>query len=357
MYFSAASCFRFPMSLVETLRTTLDDRLAETAKKPIGPQEMISQGFVKPLGEDGSLYVHQVMNYVGVSLCIEKRLLPASVLREALDEKIKKIEKAEDRSIKGKERTALKDATLQELIGKSFTTKERVNAYFDLATGTLVIDTTSKNKAEAVVSQIRRAMGSFPAVPLQINTSARQLMTSWIKGEALPTGLHLGEEAELHDPVEHGAVFKCSRQDLRSEEILHHITEGKQCVRIGLVSAQGLTFLLDENLCLRKIKFTDLTADQTAEVDHANNYAEEMDARFLVLTGLLEPLLKTIFTAFNVTSAEPLFDDHANTKKEADLPRRNKEKIEVIAINSHPIFAGGAHDRSERFSITIEQRR
>ena len=47
-----------------------------------------------------------------------------------------------------------------------------------------------------------------------------------ISGEDLPKGFVLGDECELRDPVDSGAIVKCRRQELDSDEVREHLSKG-----------------------------------------------------------------------------------------------------------------------------------
>src|SRR5690606_12194632 len=108
--------------------------------------------------------------------------------------------------------------------------------------------------AEAVASQLRQALGSFPALPLASEHDPRSTLTSWLTGESLPEGLSLGEECELRERLDSGAVAKLQRHELRGEEVDHHLQAGKQVTRLGLVLDGQLSFLLGDDLIVRKLR-------------------------------------------------------------------------------------------------------
>ena len=101
--------------------------------------------------------------------------------------------------------------------------------------GWLVIDTASRKAAEEAVDQFRAAMGRFPAVPAAPENSPRTVMTDWLIHGKLPKGLALADECELRDPAEAGALVRCRRQDLESDEVREHLKSGKQVFQLGLV--------------------------------------------------------------------------------------------------------------------------
>jgi len=84
------------------------------------------------------------------------------------------------------------------------------------------------------MSDIRGMLGSFPAMPLNAEVAPRAILTAWIAGEPLPEGLSLGEECEMKDPAEGGAVVKCQHQELRCDEIdLDSITALRRLIELN----------------------------------------------------------------------------------------------------------------------------
>jgi recombination associated protein RdgC len=140
------------------------------------------------------------------------------------------------------------------------------------------------------LTQVREALGSFPAVPLAPEEGPRVLMTDWLAHGNLPGGLVLGDECELRDPATAtGAIARCRRQDLDAEEVKEHLRNGKQVFQLGLVFDDRISFVLGEDLVVRKLKFLDAVLDELG--DSQQDAAAEMDARFALLTLELERLL------------------------------------------------------------------
>ena len=67
--------------------------------------------------------------------------------------------------------------------------------------------------------------------------------------------LVLGDECELRDPAEAGAVVRCRRQDLESDEVREHLKSGKQVFQLGLEYDERVSFVLGEDLTVRKLRF------------------------------------------------------------------------------------------------------
>jgi recombination associated protein RdgC len=301
MYFTALTAFQFPIEFCARFEE-VDEALAQDALKPIGPQELVTYGFVSPFGEGSEVLHHRIGNRILVALGTEERVLPPKAVDRALRTRLQEIEQREGRVVGARERRRLKDEVVFEMIPRAFTKFSRLQAYIDLDTATLYVDTASRKAAENVVSAIRRAYGTFPALPLNIASAPRQILTGWVSGEPTPARFAVGDEAELRDGVERGAVIKAQRQELHADEIHRHIEAGKQCVRIGLCHDDRLTFVVDDTLAIRKLKVTDL-AVEALDQRETESAAQELDARFALMSGLISNLAKDLFAAFEVQPA------------------------------------------------------
>src|SRR5690606_23953782 len=228
----------------------------------------------------------------------EDRLLPAAVVNDLLARKLAEMEEKEGRKPGGRLRRQMKDELVQDLLPRAFVRPGRTDAMLDLGHGVCAVDTSSRKSAEAVVAGIRRAVGSFPALPLNAEVAPRAVLTGWIAGDPLPAGLTLGEECELKSADDQGAIVRCQRQDLQSDEIARHLESGKQVTKLALNMDDHVSFVLGEDLVIRKWKFLDGAVDQLEATD-ADDIRAELDARFALMSGefrrlftILEPALK-----------------------------------------------------------------
>jgi recombination associated protein RdgC len=290
MFFRNLTLFRFSPAVADDLKR-LDEALGEHRLRPCGPLEMFTKGFVPPVGRgDEAPLTHAVKHCTWLTVGGEDKLLPAAVVNDELQRKVRKIAEEEGRKVGGRERKRLKEDLLTELLPRAFVRNSRMSAYVDTKQGWLVLDTSSRKSAENALSQIREALGSFPAVPLAPEEGPRVLMTDWLANGTLPAGLALGDEVELRDPATAtGAIAKCRRQDLDAEEVKEHLRNGKQVFQLGLVFDDRISFVLGEDLIVRKLKFLDVVTDELG--DSFEDASAEADASFALLTLELERLL------------------------------------------------------------------
>ena len=300
MFFRNLTLFRFPATLD---LTSLETHLADCSLKPAGPLEMFSRGFVSPFGRDSEVLSHRVGDCIWLTVGGEERVLPSVVVNDAAATKIAAAEQREGRKLGGRARKRIKDEIVIDLIPRAFVRPVRTDAYLDLQHGFIAVDTSSRKSAENVVSEVRRALGSFPALPPNAETSPRAVLTGWIAGEKLPDGATLGDECELKDPSDRGAIVKCQRQELQGEEIGKHLESGKQVTRLALAFDDHVSFVLGEDLVVRKLKFLDGAVDQLENTERESLHAE-LDARFALMSGELKRLFVMLEKAFKLSRAE-----------------------------------------------------
>jgi recombination associated protein RdgC len=300
MFFRNLTLFRFPASLD---LADFDTQLSECALKPVGGLELSSRGFVPPFGRGSEALSHRIGAAIWLTVGGEDRLLPAAVVNDLLQKKLAEIEDKEGRKLGGRARKRLKDDLIHELLPRAFVRPSRTDAMLDLEHGLCIVDTSSRKNAEAVASEIRRALGSFPALPLNAEVAPRAVLTGWIAGDPLPAGLSLGDECELKDAADGGAVVKCQRQELQGDEIGKHLEAGKQVTRLALTLDDHLSFVLGEDLVIRKLKFLDGAVDQL-ESSEREDVRAELDARFALMAGELARLFAVLEPALRLSKAE-----------------------------------------------------
>lgn len=301
MFFRNLTLFRFP---VAHDFSGLDAGLAEAELKPVGALELTSRGFVSPFGRGEPALSHRIGDAIWLTMGGEDRLLPAAVVNDLLAKKLAELEEKEGRKPSGRTRKRIKDDLVHELLPRAFVRPSRVDAMLDLKHGYLAVDTSSRKTAETVASEIRRALGSFPALPLNAEVAPRAVLTGWIAGEPLPEGLELGDECELKDPVDGGAVVKCQRQELLGDEIARHLEAGKQVTRLALRLDDHLSFVLGEDLTVRKLKFLD-GAVEALEDGEREDLRVELDARFALMSGEVRRLFALLEKTLKLSSADP----------------------------------------------------
>lgn len=304
MFFRNLFLFRFDAATAADL-PRLPAVLADHRLRPCGPLELFTRGFVPPVGrgEDDPLTI-STGSIIAFTVGGEDKLLPPAVLRDELAHRVAQITAEQFRQVGGRERKRIKEDVLTDLLPRAFVRTSRIAGYVDTANGWLVIDTASRKNAELVVTHLREALGSFPAIPLAPEEGPRVLMTDWLATGNLPAGLTLGDECELRDPASStGAIVRCRMQDLQAEEVLEHLSNGKQVFQLGLVFDGRMSFVLGEDLIIRKLKFLDVVMEQRGDAEDA---AHEAIGDLTLLTLELQRLFDQLASIFGLAVNAPL---------------------------------------------------
>lgn len=297
--FKNLTMFRFPPSLdVEGL----DDALQECTLKPVGPLELSSRGFISPFGRDETGLSYRIGNTIWLTVGGEDKILPSSAVNDLLAKKLAEIEKQEGRKVGGRARKRIKDDLITELLPKALVKPSRTDVLVDLDLGLVVVDTSSRKTGENAVSEIRRALGSFPALPLNAEVAPRSVLTGWVAGEPLPDGVAVGDECELQDPMEGGATVRCQKQELQADEIGKHLEAGKQVTRLAVSFADHVSCVIGEDLAVRKFKLLDGAVDEMERTER-DDLRAELDARFALFSGEVRRLFAKLEPAFQLSKA------------------------------------------------------
>ena len=297
MWFKNLSLFRLPESFdlpPEKLATALDAQ----AFRPCGGLEPFSYGWSPPLGRLAEELVHVANGCILVCTRREERLLPSSVVKEVMDERIDRIETEQGRPVRSKERKRMRDEITFELMPRAFTRSHHTYAYFAPEDGWLVVDAATPKRAEELVVLLGRSLPGIPVEPFRAEIAPGARMTRWLEGETLPAGFELADECELRDPAEQGAVVRCMRQDLFSDEIRAHLRARKIAQRLALTFEQRLTFVLGADLTLKRLRFD--AVDELDEADQLDEFAR-FDANFAYMTAELRRLLARLHDVFTGT--------------------------------------------------------
>lgn len=294
--------FRFNMALGDYLAqqtgdlTILASFIEQNRFRDIGPQEFSTSGFVPVLGYDFTI---SSADYEGFALRIAEKLLPGASIREAVAKKCDIVESLEGRKPDAKERKRIKDDVINEMLPHAPVRLKTIRGWFDYAEGWLVIDTASRKQAEYVLTQLRQALGSLPAVPLIPEESPRVTLTQWLLcGMPMELPYQIDSECQLRDPAtSNGARVTFVRQDLETDEVIDHARAGKQVYRLGIVFDERASMVLDSDLVVRKLKLTDVALDSLTGA-----YADESPAQadFALVTLEVSRLCASLARVFKV---------------------------------------------------------
>ncbi len=276
----------------------LETALNTAAFSPCGSHEAFRLGWSAPLGRHGTQKVHVTGSSWMISLKKEERVLPATVIKEEVDERVADIEEQQMRKVTRKEKDEIKEQVTHELLPKAFTRTKTQYAYLSPAQGFLVVNVSSPKAADELTSFLRKTIGSLPIRIPQVNNAPVDTMTHWLQKESLiPSGFEAGDECELRDQGEDGGTVRCKGMDLSCKEVLQHIENGMQVIKLGMRWQENISFILNDDLSIKRLKFGDVLQEQ-ADDSSDEDAASQFDASFAIMSLELAKLIPDILEAF-----------------------------------------------------------
>ena len=297
MWFKNLVIYRFNEPFTLTAEG-LANHLQSDRFRPCGSHDLSSVGWTAPLGEDSEQLVHACNGYLMLSVKKQEKVIPSSVINELLQEKVADIEAQEARKLSSKERTRIKDELIFELLPKAFRFSRKTFAYIDPQGGWIVVDAASSKKAEDLISLLRKSVGSLPVSPLASQCKPSLQLTEWLTQHKAPNELLIEDECELRSEDEEASIIRCKRHDLSLPEIKNHLDNGKQVIKLALTWADRLSFVIDEQLLIKRLKFLDLIQEQRDNID-SSNFAEQFDAEFAIMSAELSQFIPRLTELFN----------------------------------------------------------
>lgn len=288
MWFKQLSIYPLNKAQLPALET-LADKLAAAEFAPCMGLDWDSVGFAAPASFQPQEMVFAAQNTWRVTLKKEEKVLPAAVVRDILDDKVQEIQNAEGRNVGRKEKQELKDNITDDLLPRAFTKSSRTEAVFDTEHGLLLVNNANANKAEALLTKLREALGGLEARLPRTNQSPGSLMTDWLLRGAGEGGFELDSDCELKGLGDAAATVRMSKQDLSAEEVINHVKNGKIVTQLGLCWQERVRFVLTQDFTLKRIQFLDVLQEEAES--HGDDMASLMFASQILMSEALSTLI------------------------------------------------------------------
>ncbi len=271
-------------------------KLEEILKvKPLMPcsgQTALSRGWVGPRDEDGAL-VEALLPHLLIAQGIEEKLLPAAVINQVAKDKARSFEAQRGYKPGRKQMRDIKDEVTLDLMPRAFARRKQVRAWLDTEEGWLVIDAASAATAENLIEHLRTTAPEMPSAQLvepQMALSA--IMTEWLAANQAPGRFNIEDECELNGSEDTKSTVRYLRHPLNTEEIGKHIKAGKRVSKLGLSWNDKLSFVLHDNLQIKRLKFLDMERDDSES--HEVDAEQKFETDFSLMSSELRVMLNEL---------------------------------------------------------------
>ena len=268
-------------------------KLAHNALQPCGGLQMESRGWICP-HEDGLFIFQQRLQWL-LALGVEQKLLPASVVRQEAQDRAEEIARRQGHPVGRKQMRDLREQVTDELLPRALSRRRTTHGWIDAANGWLAVNAAADAKAEQFMETLRRAEFEAPVLRLETQRPPASAMADWLlRGEA-PGLFGIDQDLELRSADASKASVRYARHNLEGKEIRDHIAAGKTVVRLGLTWNDKISFVLTENLQLKRLVFLDILRQEAGAEDREQN--EQFEIEFALMTGELALMLADLVKA------------------------------------------------------------
>lgn len=182
-----------------------------------------------------------------------------------------------------------------ELLPRAFIIAHDTYVWIDTVHHWVAIDAAATAKSDEVLGLLAKTLTPFPIVPLHVEMSPAAAMTQWLYEDEAPAGFTIDQDTELRASGESRATVRYVRQSVELEDVRKHVQAGKQCTRLALTWNDRVSFVLTENLDIKRVAPLDVLKEhQDAQ---AANEAEQFEADLVLMSGELARMLTDLVAA------------------------------------------------------------
>lgn len=280
-------------------KQTIENALKSALFSPCGNLDTTKMGWVSPY-DDNNLddFIIDMQGHLLLRIKKETKILPAPVIKQALNEKIDKQEKALSRKLSKNEKATLKDEVMIDLMPRAFSKYNYYWLWIDIENKRIIIDCSSFKLAEDILAILRKELGALALTPLSIEKPLEKIMTTWVREKLSFPPFILGDEAELKDPLEGNGIISCKNQDITSDEMLVHLHSGKWVTKLKIIDERGINFIINPDLTLKRIKFDSVILDENEDIG-SDEFDKRLEADFYIMANTLSNSINDLYIIIN----------------------------------------------------------
>lgn len=282
--FSLSSTFKLSLPAIEQCSFT-----------PCLPSLPLSVGFVPLWDEDGAPLTRRISNCIIFCAQFEEKILPSPVVRKTVADKIKEIEKTENRKIRQKEKNALKDDIIMTLLPRAFSKFTKIYAYIDTKQQWLILGTINPKKTEQFLTLCKKSMGNVIQSFDLIKPS--RILTQWVKEKNYPNSFSVEKACVLQDPNQSHRIIRAQQQNLFSTSILGLIKDGCEVKQLELSWQEQIQFVLQDDFSIRSIQLQNAVLEQHKGIE-PETQQQKFDADFMIIESIFSALIQKLLQLF-----------------------------------------------------------
>lgn len=308
MFFKNIFVFAFTRPFTTTSEELID-ALQEHTFTPCASTELRHFGWINSLGKGSAITTESNGNILFCARS-EEKILPAPYMKECIDEQIEALESEQSRSVTKKEREQIKEDVIFNMLPRAFSRTTDIHAYINTKENIIVVNTSSRGKAEDVLALLRKTLGTLPVTSISPEKAPDELMTDWLTydgthASCIGNNFAIGMEAHFNSLGDHSASAVVKNQDLSSDEVRAHLDAEQYVTKLALEFNDEMSFILCDDLSIKRIKFFDVLVEQNDDID-INDVQAKLTADFTLMADALNQLIYALHSEFDVMATDYL---------------------------------------------------
>jgi len=280
----------FVRNIIDSEGADLSEALLSREFKPIVGAVPLSAGFVPPCEFTDELD-YTLNTYSLIALRIEKKVLPASLVKKAVEEEVEQFRARNGYRPGRKQRMELAEDVRSNLLLRAPSVHRDTRALIDLKCNRIIIDSVSTGVVSQFVEALNRLDVSVGLSKIQTVKHPRACMTDWLLDGDIHESFMVGESATFEGQGSAKVTYKQARPS--HEEVMKHTSEGRACTRLELTFRDWFTFTLTAGLEIRGIKHIDQGTEKADELDKEG----QLQSDIALFGGQMRELCDDLFAA------------------------------------------------------------
>jgi recombination associated protein RdgC len=275
------------------------EKLEDRRFKPCARMADKTIGWVSPIHRNKEYLIHAAGGCVLFCMRKEQKMIPASAIKEALEEKITTMQDELGRKVYSKEKQTIKEDIVSMMLPNAFPRSSHVLAYIDTKNRLLIIDGSSSSQVDEFYELLLESIGSFGAMQFIAEENPAAIMSQWIFDGA-PQDWLLSGEYLLKEPKDE-RVAKFKDNDGENHYVAELLKDGYLINRLGIHFKSLMQATIQDDLQIKGIKFNHELLKENDELSGEDELVK-FDADFVLMTAALADFIAAIQEIFKVKS-------------------------------------------------------
>ncbi|MNX26747.1 Recombination-associated protein RdgC [compost metagenome] len=297
-FFRTLRLYRLNENAAQLIGRDLNEDLVKHTFRPGQNIELQSIGWA-PYSEHSDNLAHAGQGdkvQFFMRLRVENKVMPPAAINQITKARAAEIAEQQGYRPGRKQMKEIKERVTDELLVKALSVTRDTRVWLNLTDRFLVIDAASSSRADEVIGMLAKAIDPFPLENLYVAKAPASAMTGWLAEDEAPANFTIDQDTELRSSGESGAAIRYVKHSIDADDVRRHIQSGKQCTRLAMTWADRISFVLTEDLVVKRLRPLDVLRENTEDMLGSND-EEKFESDLALFAGEATKLIAELIDA------------------------------------------------------------